>query len=70
MTPVPVVGAIRWRRWMPWIDGLLGVGPLAWVLRGFELDRFVATLAGSDGSGRHPYRRQQTVRFRPPVAPA
>lgn len=38
----------RWRRWAPWIGGALGVAALAWVLRGIDLDRFLAALAGAD----------------------
>ncbi|MBA3520197.1 MAG: flippase-like domain-containing protein [Rhizobiales bacterium] len=36
------------RRWLPWVGGLLGIAALAWVLRGFDLDRFLAVLAGAD----------------------
>ena len=38
-------GAGRWRRWLPWIGAALGVVGLFWVLRGFDTDRFAATLA-------------------------
>lgn len=34
--------------WLPWLGGLLGIAALAWVLRGFDLDRFLAVLAGAD----------------------
>ena len=36
------------RRWMPWIGAFLALVALAWVLRGFELDRFLALLAKAD----------------------
>ena len=36
------------QRWLPWVGGLLGMAALAWVLRGFDLDRFLAVLAGAD----------------------
>ena len=36
-----------WRRWLPWIGALIGIVALVWVLRGFDVDRFVATLAGA-----------------------
>ena len=35
------------RRWLPWIGALIGVTTLAWGLRRFDLDRFLATLAGA-----------------------
>lgn len=38
----------RRRRWLRWVGALVGVAALAWVLRGFDLDRFLATLAGAD----------------------
>jgi len=38
----------RWRRWGPWIGGAAGLAALAWVLRGIDLDRFLAVLAGAD----------------------
>ncbi len=38
----------RWRRWLPWLGAFLGVAALAWVLRGFDLGRFRAVLAGAD----------------------
>lgn len=34
--------------WLPWFGGLLGIAALAWVLRGFDLDRFLAILVGAD----------------------
>ena len=36
------------RNWLPWIGGFLGIAALAWVLRGFDLDRFLAVLADAD----------------------
>ena len=36
------------RRWMPWIGAFLALVALAGVLRGFELDRFLALLAKAD----------------------
>lgn len=42
------IGRARWRRWAPWIGGALGVAALAWVLRGIDLNRFLAMLAGAD----------------------
>jgi hypothetical protein len=36
------------RRWLPWAGALIGLASLAWVLRRFDLDRFVTTLAGAD----------------------
>jgi uncharacterized membrane protein YbhN (UPF0104 family) len=44
---VAVIVAPR-RRWLPWVGALIGLGALAWVLRRFDLDRFLATLAGAD----------------------
>lgn len=38
----------RWHTWLPWIGALLGVAVLAWVLRGFDLDRFFAVVANAD----------------------
>lgn len=41
--------ATRWyHRWMPWIGALFGIGTLVWLLRRFEVDRFMAILAGAD----------------------
>ena len=34
-------------RWLPWIGGLVGLVTLAWVLRRFDLDRFLTLLAGA-----------------------
>lgn len=36
-----------YRRWLPWIGGLIGIVTLAWVLRRFDLDRFLTTLANA-----------------------
>ena len=36
------------RRWLPWLGALIGAAALAWVLRGFELNRFRAVAAGAD----------------------
>ena len=38
----------RFHRWLPWIGALLGIGTLVWLLRRFDLDRFVAVLAAAD----------------------
>ncbi len=38
----------RWRRWAPWLGALVGAAALAWVLRGLDLGRFRAVLAGAD----------------------
>lgn len=38
----------RWRRWSPWVGGLVGIGALAWVLRGIELERFFDAIVGAD----------------------
>ncbi len=40
--------AVTRRRWLPWLGAFLGIGLLAWVLRRFDLNRFVALLAGAD----------------------
>ena len=40
--------ASRPRRWLPWAGALIGLGSLFWVLRHFDLDRFISTLAGAD----------------------
>ncbi len=37
-----------WHRWLPWFGALVGVATLAWLLRGFEFDRFLAVLADAD----------------------
>lgn len=42
------VAAPWYQRWLPWIGALIGIGTLAWLLRNFEVDRFVAVLAGAD----------------------
>lgn len=36
------------RRWLPWVGGLIGIAALAWVLRDFDLDGFLAVLAGAE----------------------
>ena len=38
----------HWRRALPWIGALIGIATLAWVLRRFDFDRFVGTIAGTD----------------------
>ncbi len=38
----------RSRRWLPWVGVLIGIATLAWILRGFDLDKFRAILAGAD----------------------
>jgi len=48
VTDIAAARPRAWRRWLPWIGALVGVAALAWVLRGFDLDRFLATLAGAD----------------------
>lgn len=35
------------RRWLPWIGALIGITTLAWVLRRFDLDRILTTLASA-----------------------
>lgn len=37
-----------WHRWLPWLGALLALAALAWVLRGFDLQRFRAVLAQAD----------------------
>jgi uncharacterized membrane protein YbhN (UPF0104 family) len=37
-----------WRRSLPWLGALIGIAALAWLLRGFELDKFRAVIAGAD----------------------
>lgn len=44
----PQVIASPTRRWLPWIGALIGIATLAWVLRRFDFDRFVSTMAGAD----------------------
>ncbi len=43
-----VAAGSRWRRWWPWLGGLVGIAALAWVLRRFDLDSFRAVLVGAD----------------------
>jgi uncharacterized membrane protein YbhN (UPF0104 family) len=40
--------AQRWRRWFPWLGAVVGVAALAWLLRRFDFDAFLAILAGAD----------------------
>ena len=41
--------AIRdWRPWLPWLGALFGVAALAWVLRTFDLNRFLLTVTNAD----------------------
>ncbi|MBA3506147.1 MAG: flippase-like domain-containing protein [Betaproteobacteria bacterium] len=40
--------ARSYKRWLPWIGALIGLGMLGWLLRHFDVDRFLATLAGAD----------------------
>ena len=35
-------------RWLPWAGTLIGLALLVWVLRRFDLNRFLTTLAGAD----------------------
>lgn len=37
-----------WRRWGPWIGGVLGIAALLWVLRGIDYDRFFAIVADAN----------------------
>lgn len=37
-----------WRRWLPWLGAAIGLATLAWVLRKFDLDRFLTTLRGAE----------------------
>ncbi len=43
-----VAAGSRWRRWWPWLGGLIGIAALAWVLQRFDLNNFRAVLAGAD----------------------
>jgi len=36
------------RRWLPWAGALIGLASLMWVLRRFDIDRFLTTLADAD----------------------
>lgn len=42
-----VAARSHWRRWWPWLGGLVGLAALAWVLRRFDLDSFRVVLAGA-----------------------
>lgn len=42
------VAAGRTRNWIPWAGGFLGIAALAWVLRSFDLDRFLVILSDVD----------------------
>jgi uncharacterized membrane protein YbhN (UPF0104 family) len=44
---VAVIVAPR-HRWLPWAGALIGLGLLVWILRRFDLDRFLATLASAN----------------------
>lgn len=48
MTEAAAKARRRTHRWLPWAGGLLGLVGLAWVLRGFDFDRFRGILAGAD----------------------
>ncbi|MDZ4365439.1 MAG: lysylphosphatidylglycerol synthase transmembrane domain-containing protein [Afipia sp.] len=37
-----------WRRLLPWLGAAIGLTTLAWVLRKFDLDRFLIILKGAD----------------------
>lgn len=37
-----------YRHWLPWAGALIGLALLVWVLRQFDLNRFLTTLAGAD----------------------
>lgn len=45
---VAPAAARSYHRRLPWIGALIGLGMLAWLLRGFDVDRFMATLRGAD----------------------
>jgi uncharacterized membrane protein YbhN (UPF0104 family) len=36
------------QRWLPWLGALIGVAALAWVLRGFDLNRFRVVASSAD----------------------
>src|SRR5882724_6067271 len=42
------IAAARWRRWLPWVGGVIGAAALAFLLHRFDFDRFLAILAGAD----------------------
>ena len=37
-----------WHQWLPWLGAILGVAALAWVLRRFDLNRFITTISNAD----------------------
>lgn len=39
---------VRWRRWWPWGGALFAAAALVWVLRGFDLGRFLSIVTGAD----------------------
>ena len=41
-------GAVLRRRWLPWVGASIGLALLTWVLRSFDLDRFLTTLVNAD----------------------
>ena len=38
----------RWRRYLPWLGAFIGLTVLAWLLRRFDLDRFLGIVADAD----------------------
>lgn len=38
----------NWRRYLPWLGAFIGLATLAWMLRRFDFDRFLAILSGAD----------------------
>jgi uncharacterized protein (TIRG00374 family) len=38
----------RWRRWGPWIGGVIGITALLWVFSRIDYERFLAVLAGAN----------------------
>lgn len=42
------VAAGQTRNWLPWLGGFLGIAALVWVLRRFDLERFLVILADVD----------------------
>ena len=45
---IPPTPATQRRRWLLWAGALIGLALLVWVLRRFDLNRFLTTLAGAD----------------------